>query len=138
MAFKINTTGFTLTTETKEEAIQLLLKLLGQDIASFSLYMEVSVEEVEQAPQWAINYLKDLLDVELVHLGYVTKDLKALGLFVEYDDVELDIQEALTGGTLTGSKPITINKDAIVTEAGAIKAKYLVNAQNILEDFLQS
>jgi len=144
MAFKIITTGFNITTETDKEALTILLKLIGQDIASFSSYMGVSVEEViltdddgvQTVALWAINYLKDLINAELIHLGYVTKDIKAQGLFVDYDNIVFSVNEAITSGAITGSQPLTINKDAIITEAGAIKAKFIVNAQYILEDFL--
>jgi len=136
MAFKIDTKSFTLTTETKEEALMLLLKLLGRDIDSFSLYMGVSVEDVKKAPQWAINYLKDILEIEFVHLGYVTKDLKAFGLFFEYKNVANDVNNALTASALTGSRPVVIKTMDIITEECAIKANYIANAVNILNDFL--
>ena len=136
MAVKIDTKSFTLTTETKEEALMLLLKLLGRDIDSFSLYMGVSVEDVKKAPQWAINYLKDILEIEFVHLGYVTKDLKAFGLFFEYKNVANDVNNALTASALTGSRPVVIKTMDIITEECAIKANYIANAVNILNDFL--
>jgi hypothetical protein len=136
MAFKIDTKSFTLTTETKEEALMLLLKLLGRDIDSFSLYMGVSVEDVKKAPQWAINYLKDILEIEFVHLGYVTKDLKAFGLFFEYKNVANDVNNAFTASALTGSRPVVIKTMDIITEECAIKANYIANAVNILNDFL--
>ena len=145
MAHSIKTKSFTIKTETEKEALTILLKLTGRNIASLSSYMGVSEEDiilvdddgVETVALWAINYLKDLADVELVHLGYVIKDLKALGLFVDYDEIAYSVTKAIAEETVIGSQPITINKDIIVTEAGSIKAKYLVNAQSILQDFLQ-
>ena len=145
MAFKINTTSFNITTETDIEALTILLRLLGLDIASFGLYMGVSEQDiiltddegVKTVALWAINYLKDIINAELIHLGYQAKDIKAQGLFVEYDEIVYSVNEAITSGAITESQPLNINKDAILTEAGAIKAKYLVNAQNILQDFLE-
>ncbi len=144
MAFKIITTGFNITTKTDKEALTILLKLLGHDIASFSSYMGVTEQEVilsdddgvETVALWAINYLKDLINAELIHLGYVIKDIKAQGLFVDYDNIVFSVTQAITNQTVTGSQPLTINKDAIISEAGSIKAKYLVNAESILNDFL--
>ena len=144
MAYKIITKSFNITTETDIEALTILLRLLGLNIASFGSYMGVSEEDiiltddegVKTVALWAINYLKDLINSELIHLGYQAKDIKAQGLFVEYDEIVFSVNQAITDGVITASQPITINKDAIITEAGAIKAKFLVNAQSVLEDFL--
>ncbi len=144
MAYKISTTGFNITTETDKEALTIMLKLLGLNIASFGSYMGVSDEDiiivdsegVETVALWAINYLKDIINAELIHLGYQAKDIKAQGLFVEYDEIVFSVNEAITSGAIKESQPLSINKDAILTEAGAIKAKFLVNAQSVLEDFL--
>jgi len=144
MAFKINTKSFDITTQTDIEALTILLKLIGLDIASFGSYMGVSEEDiiltdddgVKTVALWAINYLKDLIDAELIHLGYQTKDIKAQGLFMEYDEIVSNVTQAITNQIVTGSQPLSINKNAIITEAGAIKAKFIVNAQSVLEDFL--
>ena len=144
MAYKISTKSFTITAQTDKEALDILLKLLGHDIASFSSYMGATEQEViitdddgnETVAIWAINYLKDIINAELIHLGYQAKDIKAQGLFVEYDEIVSSVNKALTSGAITESQPLSINKDAIITEAGAIKAKFLVHAQSILEDFL--
>jgi len=144
MAYYIKTKSFEITTETQKEALDILLKLTGQNIASFGSYMGVSEQDIitadddgfEIVATWAINYLKDLVNAELIHLGYQAKDIKAQGLFVEYDDIVYSVTEAVTNQTVKGSQPLTINTDAIITEAGAIKAKYLVNAKSVLEDFL--
>ena len=143
MAYKISTQSFTITAQTDKEALDILLKLLGHDIASFSSYMGVTEQEVvitddgnERVAIWAIKYLKDIINAELIHLGYQAKDIKAQGLFVEYDEIIYSVNEAITSGAITESQPLSINKDAILTEAGAIKAKFLVNAQSVLEDFL--
>ena len=144
MAYKISTKSFTITAQTDKEALTILLKLLGQDIASFSSYMGVTEQEViipdddgnETVAIWAINYLKDLLNAELVHLGYTAKDLKAQGIFGGYNDIEFSIKQARDAGAITESQPLVINTDAIITEAGTIKIKYLANAEAILQDFL--
>ncbi|MFK5938284.1 MAG: hypothetical protein QM497_07805 [Sulfurimonas sp.] len=144
MAYKISTKSFTITAQTDKEALTTLLKLLGQDIASFSSYMGVTEQEVvitdddgnETVAIWAINYLKDILEVELIHLGYVTKDLKAQGIFGGYNDTEFSIKQARDAGAITESQPLVINTDTIITEAGTIKIKYLANAEAILQDFL--
>jgi len=144
MAFKIKTKSFNITTETDIEALTILLRLLGLDIASFGSYMGVSEQDiiitdddgVKTVALWAINYLKDLINAELIHLGYQTKDIKAQGLFVEYDEIVFSVNEAITSGAITESQPLSINTKDIITEAGSIKAKFIVNAQSVLEDFL--
>lgn len=134
---KIQTDSFAVVADTNKEILDILLRLNGQDIATFSSYMNVTVSEVEKAPQWAINYLKDIINVELLHIGYVTKDLKALGLFVPYENIEAEVQEYINNTADAGSQPIVIQKDDIITEAGAIKAQYLVYAVDILKEFIK-
>ena len=144
MAYKVNTNSFNITAQTDKEALSILLKLLGQNIGLFSSYMGVTEQEViitddngnETVAKWAINYLKDILDAELTHLGYVTKDLKAQGIFGGYNDIEFSITQARDAGTITESQPLVINTKAIITEAGTIKIKYIANAETILQDFL--
>jgi len=144
MAYKIRTIGFDITTETDTEALSIMLRMFGMDLASFSSYMGVTEQEViitdddgnETVAIWAINYLKDILEVELTHLGYVTKDLKAQGIFGGYNDTEFNIKQARDAGAITESQPLVINTSSIITETGTINIKYLVNAQNILQDFL--
>ena len=144
MSLQIKAKSFNITTETEKEALTILLRMFSLNIASFCLYMEVSEEDiiltdddgVETVALWAINYLKDIINAELIPLGYQIKDIKAQGLFVDYDEIVYSVNEAITSGAITESQPLSINKDAILTEAGAIKAKFLVNAQSVLEDFL--
>ena len=146
MAYKISTKSFTITAQTDKEALDILLKLLGHDIASFSSYMGATEQEViitdndgnETVAIWAINYLKDLLNAELVHLGYTTKDLKAQGIFGGYNDAEFSIKQTRAAGSITESQPLVINTSSIITEAGTIKIKYLANAEAILQDFLKT
>jgi len=144
MAYKIKMKSFTVTTETDKEALTILLSVLGLNMSSFGSYMGMSDEDIiltnndgiQTVAIWAINYLKDLLNIELIHLGYQAKDIKAQGLFADYDNIVTRITEMLTNGTSVGSQPITINKDAILTEAGAINAKYLVRSVDVLNDFI--
>lgn len=131
--YKIQAKSFEITTEKKEEAFSLLLKLSGLDIASFSSYMGKTVEEVQKAPQWAENYLKDTIDLNLIHLSFIIKDLKAQGLMTEYNDAVAEVKEHITNGTATGSQPVKIN----LIEESAIKSSYLVHATEILKDFIK-
>ena len=86
--YKIKTDSFMIVADTKEEAFIDLLKLSGYDISSFSKYMEVTVEELEKAPQWAINSLKDLISLNLEYIGYIMKDSRTEGLLKPYLDIE--------------------------------------------------
>jgi hypothetical protein len=146
MSYKINTESFTIAVETDQEALSILLKLLGLNMGSFCSYIGVeeqevlvkNEEEVEVVAKWAIVYLRDMLNAELVHLGYVTKDLKAQGIFGGYSNLEAEINKERASGGLSGTQPIVINTKDIITEAGAIKIRYIANAENLLQDFLNN
>ena len=133
--YKIKTDSFTLTADTKKDAFNLLLKLSGLKISDLSKYMEVSIEELQNAPQWAINYLKDIINAELVHLGYVIKDTKTAGLLYELNRLQKEAQKAITKGTIQGNQPVELNDD-IVSESGYIKAGYITRMEDILKDFI--
>ena len=133
--YKIKTDSFTLTTDTKKDAFALLLKLSGLKIGDLSNYMEVSTEELQNAPQQAINYLKDIINAELIHLGYVIKDTKTAGLLYELKRLQKETQKAITNGTIQGNQPIELNDD-IVSESGYIKAGYITRMEDILKDFI--
>jgi hypothetical protein len=131
--YKIQTKSLEITTETKKEAFTILLKLLGHDIASFSSYMGKTIEEVQEVPLWAENYLKDTIDLELAHLAYIIKDIKAQGLMNDYTDIVVEVKEHITNGVVKGSQPIKIN----LIEDGAIKSSLIVYATDILRDFIK-
>jgi len=133
--YKIKTDSFTLTADTKRDAFALLLKLSGLKISDLSKYMEVSTEELQNAPQWAINYLKDIINAELIHLGYVIKDTKTTGLLYELKRLQKEAQKAITNGTTQGNQPVELNDD-IVSESGYIKAGYITRMEDILKDFI--
>ena len=133
--YKIKTDSFTLTADTKKDAFNLLLKLSGLKISDLSKYIEVSIEELQNAPQWAINYLKDIINAELVHLGYVIKDTKTAGLLYELNRLQKEAQKAITKGTIQGNQPVELNDD-IVSESGYIKAGYITRMEDILKDFI--
>ncbi len=135
MMYKIKTDSFTLTVDTKKDAFNLLLKLSGLKISDLSKYMEVSIEELQNAPQWAINYLKDIINAELIHLGYVIKDTKTTGLLYELNRLQKEAQKAITKGTIQGNQPVELNDD-IVSESGYIKAGYITRMEDILKDFI--
>ena len=135
MMYKIKTDSFTLTADTKKDAFNLLLKLSGLKISDLSKYMEVSIEELQNAPQWAINYLKDIINAELIHLGYVIKDTKTTGLLYELNRLQKEAQKAITKGIIQGNQPVELNDD-IVSESGYIKAGYITRMEDILKDFI--
>jgi len=135
--YKIQKDGFNIVTDTEKDAFDLLLKVHGYTKASFSEYMGIEVAELDAdtVPTWALNYLIDLLNINLVHLGYIMKDTKVTGLLGIYDELIEDITEAFNKSEITGNQPITINKE-IIREDGAIKAYFIVNTEYILKDFL--
>jgi len=133
--YKIDLLTFRIITATKKEAFNILLEMLDHSESSFASYMDIDIETLEEPPQWALNYLADVLNIELEHLGYQIKDLKATGLKVPYDNAQDKLQELIEKGIVDIDLPIEI-KSSIITEAGAIKSRLLINAENILKRFL--
>jgi len=144
MAYKVTMHSFTVVTDTEEELLLILLKFAGMSLDSFADYMKVKKEDLIKkekdapaaVPRWAINYLKDLLNAELIHLGYTAKDLKAQGIFGGYSDLEAAINKAKSNDAVSGTQPLVINVSSILTEAGTIKIKLLANAEDILQDYI--
>lgn len=146
MSFEINTKSFKIRAESDIEALDILLSLYGQDIAKFSDYMGVTDEDIivtdddgnKTVKKWAINYLTDVINAELIHLGYVAKDTKAIGMFGEYNDIQLEIGKKVDTGTVDPATiPVEIFTDEIITEGSRLKIRYVVNAETILSNFLQ-
>ncbi len=135
--YKIKKESFNIVTDTEKEAFNILLKIAGYTKKSFSEYMGIEVLEIDKPPKWAINYLVDVIDANLVHLGYVMKDTKITGLLGIYDGLVEDITKSLNKSELTKNQPITINKD-IIREDGAIKAYFIVNIEYILKEFIKN
>ena len=133
----IKKSSFKVLTDTDADAFDILLKLTGHTKASFSTYMDINVTELAEPPKWALNYLQDIIEANLIHLGYIMKDTKVAGLMGTYNILVDAINTEINAGTLTGNQPITINK-SIITEDGPIKASFIVNAENILKDFLST
>lgn len=129
--------SFRVLTDTDAGAFDILLKLTGHTKASFGKYMDIDVTILDEPPKWAYNYLQDIIEVNLIHLGYIMKDTKVSGLMGVYNSLVDKINVEVNAGTLTGNQPITINS-SIITEDGPIKASFLVNAENILKDFLET
>ncbi len=135
MSYEIKQESFTLKATDKNEAFGLLLALTGHTVDSFSKYMDTTVEELETAPAWALKYLGDTFNLELLHLGYIMKDTKTPGLIGEYNNVLAELDK-LEGKNLLKTTMIPIRiKDSIITEGGSIKIAYIARAEDILKDF---
>jgi len=132
MAHKIKMTCLEITTETKQQSFDILLRLSGFNLASFSSYMCKPIEEVQEAPQWAENYLKDIIDLDIQHLSYIIKDIKAQGLMMDYENAVLAVKEHILNNTDVGSQPLIIK----LSEDANIKASYIVHATEVLMDFI--
>jgi len=134
---KIDEKSFTVIANTSKQAFDILLRLSNYDKASFSTYMGVDIETLEEPPQWAFKYLQDLINADLIHLGYIMKDTKTAGIMFDYNETQKTITQLVGQSQLTGNQPVTI-KSSIITEDGSIKAKYLVYAEEILLDFIST
>jgi len=133
----IKTSSFTLNANDNIEALDTLLKLNNLTKESFAKKTGAKISDIQKAPQWAISYLADLADANLIHLGYVIKDTKTDGILKPIKELEGKISKIKTEKAITAQNPIILNKD-IVTEQGAIKVAYIANIEQLLEDFKES
>ena len=129
--YKINTPTFQVIAKTKQEAFDILLKVTGYTINSFSKYMGINHQVLKDVPQWAVNYLKDIINAELKHLGYFLKDTKTVGLKSAYDAAEKLVSDLISKGTIS-TQPIKIKPTIISESAGNIEIRFLINSQDIL------
>ena len=132
----IDKKSFSASTSTNDEILNLLLEASDFiSIDAFASYMGVEPSELATAPIWAINYLSDILDANLTHLGYVMKDTKTDGMLGEYKDALLQLEEQNTE-LEPSTTYITIKDEAIVTEQGTLKISTIVNISNIIKKLL--
>jgi len=132
----INNKSFSASTSTDIEMLNLLLE--ASDFISsetFASYMGVEASELATAPIWAINYLSDILDANLTHLGYVMKDTKTDGMLGEYKDALLQLEKQNTE-LEPATTYITIKDEDIVTEQGTLKISTIVNILNIIKKLI--
>ena len=129
--YKIDTSSFQIVAETKQEAFNILLKVTGYDTGSFSKYMNIDPQILDDAPRWAENYLKDIINAEYKHLGYFLKDTKTTGLKSAYDVADGLVNDLINDRTIT-MQPIKIKPTIISEDAGNVEIRYLINAQDIL------
>jgi len=128
--------SFSANTSTNEEMLNLLLEASDFiDINSFTSYMGVEPTELATAPTWAINYLSDILDANLTHLGYVMKDTKTDGMLGEYKEALLQLEEQNTE-LEPATTYITIKHEDIVTEQGTLKISTIANITNIIKKLI--
>ncbi len=135
--YQVTTESFTINAKDQVEAFNILLKLNNLTTSKFTLKMGVDASTLKKAPQWAITYLKDLADINLIHLGYVMKDTKTDGMLEITKRLEQEINKIKTDKSITAQNPIILNKD-IVSEQGAIKVAYIANIERLLESFKSS
>jgi len=133
----IKTESFTINANSNKELLNILLRLNSLTIAKFAQKTEVDASTIEKAPSWAISYLADLANANLIHLGYVIKDTKTDGILQPINTIEKEVEKIKTDKAITAQNPIILNKD-IVTEQGAIKVAYIANIEQILEEFRES
>jgi len=136
---QIKTTAYTINASSPTEALNILLELNSFTIDSFAKYMQVdaSTLKTDAPPKWAINYLKDQLETNLIHLGYIFKDTKTDGILKPIEDLEKELSEIKLNNAIDTQIPASINKD-IVTEQGAIKVAYIANFERLLRDFKEN
>ena len=111
----IKTSSFTLTAKDNYECMELMLDCLCLTLEEFAEYMGVSIEDLSDAPKWAINYLKDTIDIHLLRIGYIMEDSKQKGILGEYRESS---SRVLENGK---QRTITINEDYILNKENTLK-----------------
>jgi len=127
---EITRDNFGLSTSSDKEALEALLQLNSENMATYSDRVGVSIEELENAPIWAINSLADLLNEKLVAVGYFIKDNKATSLLRGYEALEVAYQEK------SATMGLAINTDAFVREDGDVKLSSMIRIEDYLRDRL--
>ena len=133
----INKRSFTVNAGSKEELLDRLLELNNYDRAKFASYMGIEADILDDAPKWVINYLSDLLEANLIHLGYVAKDAKHEGAFGEYDEATKELEE-LQNERQDTQQPIIINKEYIISPVRTLKVSILSNSMKIIRDYMEN
>jgi len=133
----VNKRSFTVNAESKEELIDRLLELNNYDRAKFASYMGIEADILYDAPKWVINHLSDLLEANLIHLGYVAKDAKHEGAFGEYDEAVKELEE-LQNERQDIQPPVIINKDYIISPVRTLKVSILSNSMKLIQDYISN
>jgi len=129
---KTETSSYILRTKDEKERLELLLRLNNFSKESFCIYMGIEADILNDIPQWAVNYLKDMLDANLSHLGYVIKDTKTDGMLKPIKTLVNNFSQDITTNQ-DNYIPIEIKED-IVSEQGDIKVSYIANIEAILRE----
>jgi len=129
--------SFIVNAESKEELLDRLLELNNFNRSKFASYMGVEADILDDSPQWAINYLSDLLDANLIHLGYVAKDAKHEGAFGEYDEAIKELEE-LQNERQDTQQPIIIDKEYIISPVRTLKVSILANSTKMIVNYMES
>jgi len=119
MITTISTSSFTITGADEYECMVMMIECLCMTIEEFAEYMGVSPKELNKAPKWALNYLKDIIDVNLIRLGYVMEDSKQRGIMGEYDESS---SKLLNNGD---TRKIVINKEYILNKENTLKVSLI-------------
>jgi hypothetical protein len=115
----ISTSSFTVTGANEYECMVIMIECLCMAVDDFAEYMGVNSEELDKAPKWALNYLKDIIDVNLVRLGYVMEDSKQKGIMGEYNESS---SKLINNGD---TRKIVINKEYILNKENTLKVSLI-------------
>jgi len=128
---EITRNSLSINAESQSELLDILLKLNNYTPASYCSDMGTTEEMLVSNQVWAINALADLLNSNLIHLGYVAKDAKHEGVFGEYDDAVKDFKE-IQSQLDDLQQPVIINKEYILSSVRTIKVSILINAMQLI------
>ena len=117
----ITAPSFSINGESTVDCIDKMLFLIGHSRQSISKYMSVDENDIDKAPQWLINYLKDLIHVNLLRIGYVMSDSKQEGILGEYRESSREIQEQ------GDPRPAIIDDNYILDKNQVLKVSIITN-----------
>lgn len=128
--------AFSMQADTTEQLRDNLIKVAGYTVEGYISQMSITADILDQNPIWVQNHLADIINANLVHLGYIMKDTRTAGMMGEYNSAYKDSQEASINNE-NALPQITINPK-IIAEDGTINISYLFNATKLLKDNLNT
>lgn len=136
--YKIKEEAFSIATEDIRGAFEIMLQISSHSLESFCKYMEIPLlKEEDEPPKWAINYLKDYINANYLHLGYIMKDSGVSGLMGAYNKLEDQVAELTIENSSSLNQPIVINK-TIIAKDGPINTSFIVHSETILKEFIRT
>jgi len=119
---------FYLTSSSKEELLELLLRLIGKSKESYAQSNGIEEGKIEENIDWAINSIGNEIELKIRLLGYIAKDSRVEGIFMPVTKAEERLNELNAEAGASTSLPIHIDLEKVVTKEIEIDTRVIVNA----------